>query len=71
MVNYAGDRQSLKKLFINEKVPASERDRMPLVAAGSHILWVVGLRESLAYPVTEETKTILELSVANPEEENG
>ncbi len=71
VVNYAGDRQSLKKLFINEKVPASERDRMPLVAAGSHILWVVGLRESLAYPVTEETKTILELSVANPEEENG
>ena len=38
-----GDRR-LKDWFIDRKVPASVRDRMPLVADGGRILWIVGHR---------------------------
>jgi tRNA(Ile)-lysidine synthase len=39
--------KKLKKLFLEARVPLSERDRMPvLVDARGHVLWVVGLRMS-------------------------
>ncbi len=56
-----GGHKSLKKLFIDEKVPLSERDGICLLADGDHILWVVGGRISEAYKVTEDTKRILQV----------
>ncbi len=53
--------KSLRRFFIDSKVPADERDTVTLVADGSHILWVVGYRISEAYKVTKETKTVLEI----------
>lgn len=58
-----GNTQKLKKLLINEKVPAQLRDEILLAADGSRILWVVGIRQSKAYQVTEYTKDILEITV--------
>ena len=40
--NFAG-RKKLKKYLIEEKVPGSARDAIPLLAAGSQILWIPGL----------------------------
>ncbi|MBR4935342.1 MAG: tRNA lysidine(34) synthetase TilS, partial [Anaerotignum sp.] len=36
-------RKKIKDLFIDEKVPRSERDILPLIAAGEEILWAKGL----------------------------
>ena len=56
-----GGRQSLQDYFVNEKIPLSRRDEVPLAASGDHILWVVGGRISAAAKITESTKTIIEI----------
>ncbi len=58
-----GRRQSLRRYFINEKVPAESRDTLLVLAEGNHILWVPGYRISEAYKVTKDTKRILEVQV--------
>jgi tRNA(Ile)-lysidine synthase len=40
-------RKSLKKLMIDDKIPQGERDKLPLLAAGSEIIWVIGRRRSV------------------------
>ncbi len=56
-------RKKIKSLFIDKKVPREERDSIPLLADGNHIMWVIGDRISEAYKVNEETKAILEISL--------
>jgi tRNA(Ile)-lysidine synthase len=52
----------LKKFLIDTKVPRWERSRVPLLAAGGEILWVVGLRRSSLAPVTPETCRVVEVT---------
>ena len=47
--------------MINCKIPKDERDRIPLIADGDHIMWVVGYRISEYYKVTDDTKHIIEI----------
>lgn len=61
VINAQGGRKKLKQYFIEEKIPADERDRILLLAAGSEILWVVGHRINEAYKVMPGTKHILEI----------
>ena len=65
-----GRTQKLKTYFINEKIPQKERDRILLVADGSHILWIVGYRVNCAYQANENTNSVLEIHV-DEGEENG
>lgn len=60
-VNAEGGTKKLKRYFIEEKIPADEREKIPLLAAGNEILWVVGYRMNEAYKVTPQTKWILEI----------
>ena len=46
IVNSASGRKKLKDYLIDEKVPRLRRDHIPLIAQGSHILWVIGMRIS-------------------------
>lgn len=55
--------KKLKSYFIDEKVPRNQRDSIPLIAEGSHILWVIGGRISHYYKVDENTKYILEFKI--------
>ena len=63
-----GRTQKLKSYFINEKVPQEERDKVLLVADGSHILWIVGYRVNCTYQVKENTNRVLEIRVDKGEE---
>lgn len=55
--------KKLKDYMIDEKIPANERDFLPLLAAESDILWVIGYRISEAYKIEENTKRVLKVTV--------
>ena len=62
VINALGQRKSLRRYLIDEKVPAGRRDSLVLLADGSHILWVVGWRISEACKVNEQTSAVLKIS---------
>ena len=63
-----GRTQKLKTYFINEKIPQKERDKILLVADGSHILWIVGYRVNCSYETKENTNCVLEIHIDEGEE---
>ena len=54
-----GRHKSLKRYFIDEKIPAVQRDHILLLAEESHVLWILGGRISEAYKVGPETRRVL------------
>ena len=61
-----GGKKKLRRYMIDEKIPENERDRIPVLADGDHVLWVVGYRISDYYKITDETERILEAEVILP-----
>ncbi len=55
--------QALKKYLINEKIPANERDSLPLIADGNDIVWVIGKRLSAGYKLGSKTRHVLKIQV--------
>ncbi|MDP8213627.1 MAG: tRNA lysidine(34) synthetase TilS [Candidatus Euphemobacter frigidus] len=58
----AGNRK-IKKILIDEKVPGSLRDLIPIIADAEKIIWLAGYRPDHRCRVREETRTILEISL--------
>ena len=58
-IDAQGGTKKLKSIFINKKVPQKDRNLIPLLADGNHIMWILGSRISEAYKLSESTKTIL------------
>ncbi len=56
-----GKHKKLKSYFIDEKVPRELRSTIPVLADGSHIIWVVGYRISEKYKITKDTKRVLKV----------
>ena len=59
--------KSLKSYLVDQKIPQTERDRLPILAEGDHVLWAVGYRISEYYKVTENTKRILKVQLIRKE----
>ena len=66
---YPGSRKKLKDYLIDEKVPREKRDSLMLAAAGSEVLWIIGMRMNESYKVTENTEEILEITITGAEDE--
>ena len=62
VINKNGNEGNLKNYMINEKIPKSERDNIPLLASGSRIYWVMGHRISEDVKVTDNTSCVMEFS---------
>jgi len=59
----APGRKKLKSILIDAKIPAEERDTIPLVCSGDEIVWVVGVRIAHSVRVTESTTRFLCLTL--------
>lgn len=59
----SGGSKRLKAYLIDEKIPRHLRSRLPLLTEENHVVWIIGYRISEYYKITEETKTILEVTV--------
>ncbi|MBQ6887812.1 MAG: tRNA lysidine(34) synthetase TilS [Lachnospiraceae bacterium] len=60
-INKTLSKKTLKKYFIEEKIPKNERENIYVLADGSHIIWVPGHRISQYYKITSETRNILQV----------
>ncbi|MCM1551066.1 MAG: tRNA lysidine(34) synthetase TilS [Butyrivibrio sp.] len=69
--------KKLKDYMVTEKIPAAKRERLLVLAEGSHVLWLVGYRISEYYKVGENTKRVLQVQLmlscgsSGTEEKNG
>ena len=69
VINNKGNEGNLKNYMINEKIPKSERDIIPVLASGSKIFWVLGYRISEDVKITVDTKRVIEFVYSRPETE--
>lgn len=69
IMNKKGQQKKLNRFYIDRKIPAPDRVKIPLIAMGQHILWVIGERTTYEYRVTEDTKKVLKLEWMQMEEE--
>lgn len=63
-----GKTKMLRRYMIDEKIPEEERNRIPLLAEGKHILWVIGYRISEYYKISDTTENILEVKYCKGED---
>ena len=56
-------RKMLKDYMITEKIPRKIRGRVPLLAEGDHVLWIIGYRISEHYKINENTKRVLQVKL--------
>ncbi|MCR5509180.1 MAG: tRNA lysidine(34) synthetase TilS [Lachnospiraceae bacterium] len=56
-----GFRKKLKSYLIDEKVSALKRDKLIVLADGSHVIWVVGMRISSHYKIDDDTKRVIRI----------
>ena len=64
-----GRTKKLNRFFIDEKIPREDRGSIPVLAAGSDVLWIVGYRMSEKYKIDENTEEVLKISVVKREED--
>ncbi len=56
-------KKSVKDFMIDKKIPPSERDDIPLAAAGDKVLWIIGYRISDDLKISDKTEKVLKLSL--------
>lgn len=61
--------KKLKDYMVTEKIPQELRDKIPVLAEGEHVIWLVGYRISEYYKVKENTKRILSVQWVQGEEQ--
>lgn len=63
-----GVHKPLRRYMIDEKIPSEIRDRIPVLADGNHVMWVVGYRISSDYKIDPDTKRVFQAEFPAGEE---
>ena len=61
VINALGQKKKLSDHFTDMKVPKSSRDRIPIIADGSEVIWVAGMRLGYSFRLDGSTKRVLRL----------
>ncbi len=56
----------VKKIFIDKKISARKRSKVPLIVKENIILWIAGLRRSRFFPLSASTSRVLEIRLLSP-----
>ncbi len=64
-------RKELRKYLTDAKVPSDQRDKLYVLADGEKILWVLGYRMGDNAKVSENTRSILAITITNGGNTNG
>lgn len=59
--------KKLKDIFIDMKIPKEERDNIPILCFDEKIAWIVGIRTSEEYKLTNKSKNILKVVIERKE----
>ncbi|MCQ2520332.1 MAG: tRNA lysidine(34) synthetase TilS [Lachnospiraceae bacterium] len=62
-INNKLQKKKLSDYLIDEKIPKSLRNQIPIIADGSHVWWVIDHRISEFPKVSDNTKRILEIEI--------
>lgn len=62
-----GRKKTVRRFMIDEKIPREQRDSVPLLADGSHVMWIIGYRISEYYKIGPDTVRVLEAHAQIPE----
>ncbi len=49
-------------IFVDEKVPVTERSKIPIICDGDGIIWIAGVRRSERARIKDDTRTILKVT---------
>lgn len=53
--------KKLKEFFIDAKIPREDRSKIPMLAIGNEIIWIIGYKISDKFKVTENTRSVLKI----------
>ena len=59
--------KALRTYMTDAKIPQEERDNIPVIAAGSNVMWLVGYRISERYKVDKNTQIVMEIKYEEEE----
>lgn len=62
-IQLAFGKKSVKKIFMEEKIDRSRRNKYPVIFFGTNVLWIPLLRRSVFGKVTKSTKRVLYMKV--------
>ncbi|MBR5155087.1 MAG: tRNA lysidine(34) synthetase TilS [Clostridia bacterium] len=62
-----GRTKKVKKIFIDEKIPQKDRDKIPLICTGDEVVAIVGNRVSEKYKLTKDSERALVIEYGNIE----
>lgn len=62
-----GNKKTVKKLFIDRKVPEVERNRIPILCIDGKIAAIIGYETDEGFKVTDKTKNIIKIEYINLE----
>jgi len=63
-------KKTLKKFFIDSKIPQNERGNIPILKDEREVLWIVGHRISEGYKITSKTQYALLIKIDGGEDEH-
>ena len=59
--------RKLKDIFIDMKIPKEDRDNIPILCFDETIAWIIGIRTSEKYKLTNKSKNILKVVIERKE----
>ena len=57
--------KTVKKFFVDEKIPATERKKILLLKDTESVMWIIGFRISEPHKISDQTKQALIVNVTD------